>query len=246
MHLVASELRAQKVGFSLPPKTKSVVIPFEKYNNLIVIPLTINHTVTLKFILDTGVQNAILTEKVFTDLMRLEYQRKISISGPGIVDSVDAYIVNDVVFSLPGGVLALNRSLLVLEQDYLNLKGQLGAEVYGIIGHEIFSMFVTEINYDKNELILHDPTRYKPRKRFEKIPIDIIGTKPYISSYIESGSRLNNTNLMIDTGASHALLLDPESDTSIKIPEKTIYTNLGKGLGGDIHGLMGRIENFKL
>ena len=86
MHMVAAELVAQKIGFALPPRQRSVVIPFEKYNNLIVIPLTINHSVTLKFILDTGVRNAILTEKVFTDLMKLDYQRKISISGPGIVD----------------------------------------------------------------------------------------------------------------------------------------------------------------
>ncbi len=244
--LAVNYSNAQKLGFTLPEGKKSVTIPFELYNNLIIIPLTFNHSLTLKFILDTGVQNAILTEKVFGDLLQFEYQRKISISGPGIKDSVDAYISNGVTLSIPGGVEADNRSVLVLEEDYLNLKNQIGEEVYGIIGHEIFSMFVTRIDYDNKEIKLYDPNYFKPRKKKYRVPITITKTKPYITSYINYGDCSDSIHLMIDTGASHALLLDPEADTSIVVPEKTIFTNLGKGLGGDINGVLGRIPQFNI
>jgi hypothetical protein len=244
--LVANVCNAQKLGFTLPDNKKSVNIPFELYNNLIIIPVTLNHSLTLNFILDTGVQNAILTEKVFSDLLRLKYQRKISISGPGIKDSVDAYISNGITLSLPGGVEANNRSILVLQEDYLNLKNQLGEEVYGIIGHEVFSMFVTKIDYDNKIIKLYNPDHFKPSRRKVKVPITVTKTKPYITSYINYGDSSDSIHLMIDTGASHALLLDPEADSSIVVPPETLFTNLGKGLGGDINGVLGRIPTFNV
>ncbi len=239
-------VNGQRLGFSLPKGRRVVTIPFEQLNNLIVIPVTINNTVTLKFILDTGVQNAILTEKIFGDLLQLEYSRKIQISGPGLIDSVTAYIANDITISLPQNVTANDRALLVLDQDYLDLNSQLGEEVYGIIGYEIFSRFVIKIDYDRNEISLYDPEKFKGRKSGVKLPISITNGKPFISTGINYGDCSDSLRLMIDTGASHALLLDPESDSSILVPEKTIDSNLGKGLGGDITGKLGRITEFSM
>ncbi|MEL7145528.1 MAG: aspartyl protease family protein, partial [Bacteroidota bacterium] len=206
----------------------------------------VNKSLTMDFIVDTGVQNAILTEKIFGDLLQLNYQRKITIAGPGLIDSVTAFIAGDVVLDLPGGVTASNRSLLVLETDYLQLKNNMGAEIYGIIGYELFSRFIVEINYDQKNLILHDPRLFKKRKFMHEIPLDVFKTKPYIKTTIgyDGQTTLDSIRLMVDTGASHGLLLDPEEDKSIKIPSKTITTNLGKGLGGSIDGQLGRIQEF--
>ena len=56
-------LSAQQIGFDFPEGVQSVKIPFERYNNLMVIPINVNNTISIKFILDSGVQFAILTEK---------------------------------------------------------------------------------------------------------------------------------------------------------------------------------------
>lgn len=244
--LPAKESRGQTFGFKLPPGVKRVTLPFKEYNNLIVIPVTINRTLTLDFIVDTGVQNAILTEKLFADLLRLKYQRKISIAGPGLIDSVTAFISNNIRLGLPDGIEASRSSLLVLEDDYLQLKNNMGAEVYGIIGYELFSRFVVEVNYDQHEITFHNPRYYKKKRYLKKIPITVEKTKPYINTKIEymDGSRPDSIKLMVDTGASHALLLDPEDDESIIVPKKTILTDLGKGLGGSIDGKMGRVEKY--
>ncbi|MGB3468914.1 MAG: aspartyl protease family protein [Cyclobacteriaceae bacterium] len=236
----------QVFGFKLPKGAKRIVVPFKEYNNLVVVPVTINKTLTLDFIVDTGVQNAILTEKVFTDVLGLEYQRKISIAGPGLIDSVTAFICNNIQISLPGGISASRSSLLVLETDYLQLKNNMGAEIYGIIGYDLFSRFVVEINYDNNEITFHDPKFFKKKRYMKKIPITVERTKPYIETLIKytDGSEADSIRLMVDSGASHALLLDPEDDTSIEVPEETITTNLGKGLGGSIDGKIGRIEKY--
>jgi len=238
--LGAGQANGQVFGFKMEKNEKKIVIPFKEYNNLIVIPINVNRSLTLDFIVDTGVQNAILTEKIFGDLLNLEYQRKISIAGPGLADSIKAFIANGVSLELPGNVIATNRSLLVLEKDYLQLKNSMGAEVYGIIGYELFSRFIIEINYDRKEMVLHNPKKFKKRKYMHAIPLSIEKTKPYINTTIGYDS----IKLMVDSGASHALLLDPEDDKNIVIPEHTITTNLGKGLGGSIDGKMGRIETF--
>ncbi|MFY0650938.1 MAG: aspartyl protease family protein [Cyclobacteriaceae bacterium] len=236
----------QQIGFDFQQDVKSVQIPFERHNNLIVIPVTINNTLKLKFILDTGVQFAILTEKAFGEYLNLTYDRELVIQGPGTVDSIRAQVVRGVSLRLPGVNSGTNQSLLVLDEDYLKLKRNLGAEVYGIIGYDIFSRFVVEVNNDHNMLILHEPRSYRPRKSYTRIPMQIINTKPYIQAALTfSGEIRKEMNLMVDSGASHALLLDDSSD-SIFLPEKRLETVVGRGLGGSITGYLGRINSFEI
>ncbi|MCI0750921.1 MAG: retropepsin-like domain-containing protein, partial [Flammeovirgaceae bacterium] len=126
---------AQVLGFSLADEKKRVVIPVEIYNNLIVVPVVLNNVLPLKFIVDTGVRTAILTEKTFSDILNLSYSRRYSISGPGGEKIVDAYVANNVSLELPG-VHGVGHAVLVLEDDYLELKNYLGTEVHGILGYE--------------------------------------------------------------------------------------------------------------
>ena len=93
----------KEFGFAMPAGEKKVEIEFEEYNNLIVIPITINRFLTLKFILDTGVETAILTEKLFADILDAEYIRELSIAAPGVQDSVQVFVANQMTFYLPGG-----------------------------------------------------------------------------------------------------------------------------------------------
>jgi hypothetical protein len=52
--------------------------------------------------------------------------------------------------------------------------------------------------------------------------------------------------LLMDTGASHGLMLEPSSDPNIVVPANTVSTVIGRGLGGIITGKTGRIESLKL
>src|SRR5262245_19745585 len=125
---------SQALGFSLADGKTKVQIPIEIYNNLIVVPVVLNGALPLKFILDTGVRTAILTQKSFTDILNLSYSRKYTISGPGGEKLVDAYVTNNVSLELPG-VLGRGHALLVLEEDYLELRNYLGTDVHGILGY---------------------------------------------------------------------------------------------------------------
>ncbi len=235
-----------KIGFVMPEKTKKVVIPFEMYNNLIVIPVTINKTLTLKFILDTGAESAILTEKLFGDLLGLEYVRQININAPGIEDSLQAFVATDILMELPGGIEGRGLNMLVLKEDYLELNKNLGEEVYGIIGYDVFSRFTVNINYDDYELTVYRPEHFKPRRNDAKIPMEIVNSKPYLHMKVMQKGKEDTVTLMVDSGASHAMLLDVDNTEEIIIPKEVITTSLGHGLAGEIPGFLGRMGSCSL
>ncbi len=236
----------QQLGFNLVGDAKRVDIPFESYNNLIVIPVVINNSIPLKFVLDTGVRNAILTEKVFADILNLSYKRKISIAGAGGENIIEAYVTNNISLDLPG-VEGQGHAMLVLEQDYLQLTSSLGAYVHGIIGYEVFSRFVVRIDYSRQVVSLIEPDSFKPKKKYTRVPIVVEDTKPYIHADVqfENLERIK-AKLLVDTGASHSLLLEKDSDDKINIPQLNMKTYLGRGLAGNIKGKVGRVRSLKI
>ena len=243
---VSCDLCAQNLGFSLANGKKRVQIPIEIHNNLIVIPVVLNDALPLKFILDTGVRTTILTQKTFTDILNLVYTRKYTIAGPGGENLVDAYVTNNVSLELPG-VQGRGHAMLVLGKDYLELRNYLGTDVHGILGYELFSRFIIQIDYEKRMLTLMLPEKFRKKRRFQAIPITIQDTKPYVIApvVLDNGSTLK-AKLLVDSGASHGLMLEPTSDTIIHVPKNAVSSLIGRGLGGEIVGKVGRIKSIDL
>ncbi len=239
--------QAQEVlGFALTGGKSQVQIPIEIQNNLIIVPVVLNKQVPLRFILDTGVRTSILTEKTFADILNLPYSRKLIISGPGGQRIAEAFITNNVTFDLPG-VHGQGHALLVLNQDYLELRNYLGTDVHGILGYELFSRFVIKIDYERKVMVIQDPEKFVPKGKFEMLPIKVEDTKPYVEARVQMNDTESSTvKLLIDTGAGHGLILEPDSGPNIKVPPKHIKSIIGRGLGGIITGQIGRIGMLEL
>ena len=233
------------IGFSLPPKQDKAEIPFSESCNLIIVPVIINNFLKLNFILDSGVDTPILTEKAFANLAGIEFIREISISGAGLEDSIGAYIGHHVDIKLPGNIHGQNLNLLVLKEDYLKLSEKLGIDVHGIIGYDLFKNFVVAINYDDKILTLTKPSSFKCNRKYRSIDLEISNSKPFIQTLLTNDKSSAPAKLMIDTGASHALLLDVDQ-TEICPPNHTIVAQLGTGLGGIIPGNLGRLDSFRV
>jgi hypothetical protein len=241
-------LQAQQVlGFALQEGRTKVRIPIEVNNNLIIIPVVINGQLPLKFILDTGVRTAILTEKVFSDILNLTYSRKYTVAGPGGQKFVNAYVTNNVSLDLPPGVHGEGHALLVLEEDYLELRNYLGADVQGILGYELFSRFIVTIDYEKKELVLTRPEKFKRKKSMQQLKISVEDTKPYIVTRVDTNDSTSvKVKLLIDSGASHGLILEPDSNDTLRVPPLYVNSIIGRGLGGVITGKIGRISAVDL
>ena len=236
-------------GFQMTNRrTKRVTIPFELHSNLIIIPVRVNDGEDLKFILDTGVRTAILTDQGFVDGIPEAGDRIITLMGVGDQGEISAYVSSGNSFNLPEGVVANGNSILILKDDYLQLDSFLGTRIHGILGYELFSRFVVEIDYMRQQIVLHRPDKFRPRRSFQKIPITIEDTKPYLPGAVLqlNDSTTLSTKLMIDTGASHSLMLNRQSDAQITVPERHISGYLGRGLSGEIYGQMARVPRLTI
>jgi len=112
----------------------------------------------------------------------------------------------------------------------------------------MFRNYKVAIDYQKQLIKLYKRDSKKLKtKGYQEIPMAVQKSKPYIVCPVT----LSNKNqiplkLLIDTGASTALLLNTRSDTSLILPDDIIPENLGFGIGGVMKGYVGRIPYIDL
>ncbi len=240
------DVKAQLFGFQLEQGKKYSSFPIEIHNQLVVIPVTLGGLIPLKMILDTGVRSTILFDRSYTDILGAPYTRTISITGIGQMRKVEALVAYNMSLDMPG-IKGQSQSMLVLAEDYLELSKYLGIEVHGVLGYEVFNRFIVRIDYGKKILTLYDPRYFKTPRRFTRVDIDIIDTKPYLIAPLQFDDTTQiEARLLVDTGASHALLLHTEYDSLMYLPEKRIASKLGRGLTGEVEGHMARVKGLKL
>lgn len=223
-------------------------IPFDYENSFIVVKVVFNNLLPLRFIFDTGAEHTILTKREITDAMGIPYRREFTILGADLKTILLAYLVQGVRLEV-GELTALNHSILVLDEDYFDFEKFAGIEIQGIIGADISSRFVVEIDYQRQIITLHDPAHFvKPKKNFSALPIDVRKHKPYLNAnaVFRKGHEGMDLKLLVDTGAGLSLLLNTETQDSLDLPTNMIKTEIGTGLGGYLEGYFGRIDQLKL
>lgn len=245
---VYAQSQLKDLSFANPNQSR-VSFQFKFINNLIIVPVIINDSDTLHFILDTGLSTSIMTEISWGDTLMLNYTRQVKLNGLGQGEPVDALHSYGNNFNI-SGIQGVNQDLYVLLQNVFNLSAIFGTKVHGLIGYNMFKNFIVEINYDRKVITFHNPDQYRPsryQKRGITLPLIIHQTKPYLYGVItlKNGTEVP-VKLLVDTGASHALWVDVESDKNISYPEKTSDVFLGKGLNGDIYGKIGRMHQFTI
>ena len=241
---------AQTIGFKITNSSGRTTFSFKKVNNLIIIPVTLNNALPLNFILDTGVRTTILTDRTISDLVNISYDKIVTISGVGHIRELNAYLAGNISLNMPG-IEGHGQSLIVLEEDYLELRSHLGTNVHGIIGYEFFNHFVIKIDYINEVVTVYDPEVFKPGRKFAEVPFTIEQGRPYITVNVtQHNDSVLILKLLIDSGASHGLLLETDTDDNILLPDSNIHTVIGWGLGGELTGNLGRVkklsfENFE-
>ncbi len=234
---------ARTTGFILNGNAKSVKIPIEIQNNIILIPIQINGSFEMNFILDTGVRTTILTEPVIASFLDLDRVDRIRVRGLGSGTVINAALARNVRMSIPG-VTGAGINLIVLPSGVISYSGMFGKPVYGIIGYEIFGQFVVEIDYHHKYIRLSDPNRFTYRGKGIQIPIDIQKSKPYVAATVlQSDGQKIRARWLVDTGASQALSM---FSRDLEAPAQSIVAFVGIGLGGDVHGKLGRVIGLEI
>lgn len=244
--LIIQSAVAQDFGFGFTNRRRAVIIPFEWQSNLIVVPVSINNSDTLNFILDTGISMNMITDPDVARDLNLKYVRKVNVLGVGQGSALEARVSVGNRIRLPG-VKAEGQNVVVLSEDMLQLSSYVGMPVHGIFGFELFRNFVVKIDFRTRQITLYKPETYRYRGRGQQIPIVIEDTKPYLyASATYADNREVPIKVILDTGAGHALSLDVDTRGDIQLPDKIIRAQLGRGLNGIIHGSLGRLEKVRI
>jgi predicted aspartyl protease len=244
--ILPSFIFAQKrYGYHMTNYQKKITIPFEVYNNLIILQIRMDG-LPLRFILDTGVHHTILVKREYADIIGLQFDREVSLLGADKNQIMIAYVSNEVNMSF-GNIVNERERLLVLEQDYLEFERLFGANVHGIVGFEIFRQFVIKINYTSKTITLYRKDKFKvpKKKKYQDYYISIENTKPYINMNVTlENEDTVQAKFLLDTGASFDLLLDINSSDKIDFPKNSITGDMGHGLGGALEGKIGRVDKL--
>ncbi len=234
---------SQHFGIHFKNGASEVEIPFEYNSNFIILNVTLNNSIPLKFIFDTGAEHTILTKKEYAQVLGINFNKEFKILGSDMKTELTAYLARNVTLDIEN-VKATNRSLLVLEEDYFHFEELTGLQIHGIIGADLFRQFVVKINYSRKVLTLIKVEKFKgPKKRFTEIPIDFQRHKPYVFVNLDlTGKGPKLGKLLVDTGASLSLLLHTDSTGSFPLPDNVIKGNIGAGLGGFLEGFLGRVK----
>ena len=246
--LCSDSVHSQVRGLDLLGDKKKIEFPFRYALDYILVDLEFNGALPLSFIMDTGAEHTILFQKVYGDLIGLKYTQEIKIIGADLSTSVLAYISRGVDVRLNEDI-EVQRDIVVLYEDFLDLNELTGSKIDGILGGSFFQGLIVEINYKKNKIVLHHPNHYKPEyhKTFTPIDINVTQNKPYVKAKLELFSGASSEiKLLFDTGAGLTFLLHTNTNDKLKLPENVIKGNLGKGLGGMVEGYTGLIKSLSI
>ncbi|GAB2874638.1 hypothetical protein GCM10027044_41500 [Hymenobacter ruber] len=224
-------------------------LSFQVQRNLLVVKLRLNGAGPFNFLLDSGVGTSIITSPQLADSLRLHHGQYFRVVGMGGTDTgLLAYQTDSVRVELPGAV-APRMSWLVMSEDVLNLSGYVGVPISGILGSELFRSFVVTIHSEMSTVVLNDPATYHPPRgrRWSSLPLSLENNKAYFTVPVQLNDSLTMPlKLVLDTGASHALSLELDSDPRMTAPARRLPTDLGRGLSGTVRGFLGRVPTLHL
>ncbi|MCH2082742.1 MAG: aspartyl protease family protein [Saprospiraceae bacterium] len=245
--LSSQVIKKPKVDFKLSQNSKKIELPFEYENNFIIVKVLFNNFLPLRFIFDTGAEHTILTKREISDLMAINYTRKFSIMGADLTTVLIAYLTQNIDLTI-GRFKALNKNILVLDDDYFKFDQFAGIDVQGIIGADLFRRYIVKINFKRKVITLYQPKHFEaPSKKYIELPVEIKRHKPYVTTNVQFADQTElEVKLLLDTGASLPLMLHTNTHPNLDLPEKIIRSKLAAGLGGDLEGFIGRTQKLFL
>ena len=222
------------------PAGKNVVeVPFEVESGLMVIPISINGSRLLRYVFDSGLSGAIHHNAAVVDSLNLRISGTRQVRGAGGGGATfEVSVAENINFNI-GGIELSNGDLSI----------RASARGYdGVIGRPVFASLVVEVDWETKVIRFYEPAKYKYSGSGTVLPLTFDeGGRPYATASVAvSGEKTIPVNLVVDTGGSHALLLEHGSNAEIKPPEGATKTTLGIGASGEITGYSARVKNLQL
>jgi hypothetical protein len=219
-----------------PTKVQPVaIIPIEIVDNLLFLPVSINGSRPLQFILDGGSSVFVIDPVVIRELsLRTEGNGTIKGAGEGRVKVTYADSIN---YNLGPTKIDVPKSTVI---DLS--KAVPGHECAGLIGYELFERYVVEINYQDKTVKLFDPQTYKYTGHGSVLPLTISTKRAFVKATVKvAGPTSEIHSYLIDTGSSDSV----DDNLIAQSTEPTTDATGGVGVGQTFNVKIGYIESFQ-
>ena len=175
-------------GASAPP---FATVPFRWTPGQIEVAVLVNGA-PATFLLDTGAEYSVVSS-------RLAERLGLTIEKRGA-----AQFAEDVTLTVKDVVLRDQR-VLVMPFDSYYARGR---TIEGLVGYDFFARFTVKIDFKTHKLSIWEPAAFTAPKGAVSVPIDFAGRLPVMPAVLtlDNGKSLD-VNLMVDTGASQAVIL---------------------------------------
>jgi len=192
-------------------------IPFELTSNHIYVQAKVNGQGPLWFIFDTGAGVTVL-DQARAETLVLEMQGQIEGRGAG-EGSTNVSVIPGASFELPG-VELINQTIMSIPLK--SIEPFEGRVIDGVLGYDLISRFVVEIDYAGRMIHLYEPESYIYSGEGERIPIVLEQNHPHVAATVSvEGGEPVEGHFTIDTGARTALHL---SMPSLKVSPSPSFT----------------------
>jgi hypothetical protein len=240
MHSQATSLPT----IAFPAESAYVDVPFTEIRNHIVVPMQLEGA-TLPCVLDTGARGTVIFGDSLVRALGLKPVGEAMIKGAGGGGApVHGSVYTGVHFGL--GALAISNAMLVSMPDSSMrtspLKGRMA------MGRGLWEQVVAEIDWDTHVVRLRDPARFTYTGTGVSVPLEFgEAGQPYVKARVAiAPDSAFDVTLVLDTGASHALQLQPGSDPHIVVPAGATREKIGRGATGQVWGKIGRAASFEI
>lgn len=235
-------------NFYFTKKRNKISFSFQLVNNLVCFPIVVNG-IKMNFLLDTGVEHAILFS--LEDLnknIEFENAEKIKIRGLGSKTWVDGLKSINNNIEIKGLVANSHVIYVVLDQEF-NLSSHMGIPINGMIGFSFFKDYLVKIDYQNRKINIFQHNEKKFKRIFHnyiKVPISIENSKPYVQADVSLNNIKIPVKLLVDIGNSDSVWLFQNKKNNIIVPKVSFEDYLGKGFSGEIFGERAKIEQFQI
>lgn len=178
-------------------------IPFEEEDGHIFLQVRINNSGPLWFGLDTAATRSII-DKHWAASLGLQSEGSQQVEGAGGYE--EGSIIKNISIELLGVELK-HQTVWALPLD--GLAPANGREIAGIIGYELFSHFVVDIDFITRQINLYEPKTYEYRGAGQSIPLMV---QQDGAIYVQAKVAAPNHDpidgqFVIDTGGNNTLML---------------------------------------
>jgi hypothetical protein len=246
--LSSSFLFGQAAGLSLLRNQEFFKIKFRSVQGFIVIDVKYGGLIPMSFIFDTGAQNTVFFDKKMAEILPVRYEKEVTLLGADMQSEIKAFIARNLIFQIGESPL-VTKDVIILEEDKLAISESIGESVHGIIGSDFIRGLIVQIDYHNDEIVLYASNKINPKRFNNYVKVESkfqFGKILLNTGIINEKKDTVNLKLLLDTGAGISAMFHKNTNDQIKLPTNYINGNLGRGIGGDIIGIIGKVDQLTI